>query len=114
MHSTSLQPCADHLLAAALHYPGRRAESLRLELRIAQALSIAVQVLETSSGLRTAVRMATYGPQQIGKTAAIEFLLPPLGPALGRLGIGAIEDFGEVAQACLDVKPVRDLSGAGQ
>jgi RecA-family ATPase len=47
-----------------------------------------VEILKSFPRLLTAVGMAAHGPQQVGKTTAVKFLVAALGPGLRWLGTG--------------------------
>jgi hypothetical protein len=80
-------------------------------LGIAQAVTIAMQVLKTLSGFVAGVGVTSHSAQQIGKPAGIEFGMTSARPVLSLRRIESVDSFGHAAQSLLDVKAVYNLDG---
>src|SRR5260370_41548126 len=72
MHSGTFEACANGDLASGLHHASGSAQTLGVELRVAHAFSIGLEIMEAAAGLpRT--RVTARGPR-LGKrqTSAIQ------------------------------------------
>src|SRR5216684_1476691 len=58
VHSGSFEPCADGYLAPGLHHAGGSTPALRMELRIAHAVSVGLEIVEATTSVLGAAHLA--------------------------------------------------------
>jgi hypothetical protein len=51
MHSGTFKACADGYLASGLYHAGGSTQALGVELRIAHAFSVGLEIMEAAAGL---------------------------------------------------------------
>src|SRR5712671_5300394 len=61
VHSGAFEPRADGYLAPGLHHAGGSTPALRMELRIAHAVSVGLEIVEATTSVLGAAHLATDG-----------------------------------------------------
>jgi len=113
VHAGALEAGADGDLTASLDHTGGGAEALRLELGVAHAMAIPLEILAALARLVVGRSVGLERPHHGGQIAGVEFDVALVRPLPPQLAGHAIHGFGHGAQVLLGMEAVHDLEGAG-
>src|SRR5712691_6343384 len=114
MHPGPFEPGSDGHFASGLHNASGSTQALGVELRVAHAVSVGLEIVHATAGFFGVSHMAANRGEGCLEPSGVEFLLPSFRP-LGSSRVGrAIKSFAEVTQVLLGVKAVDDLGRSGE
>src|SRR2546425_6040160 len=114
MHPGPFEPGSDGHFASGLHNASGSTQALGVELRVAHAVSVGLEIVQATAGFFGVSHMAANRGEECLEPSGVEFLLPSFRP-LGSSRVGrAIKSFAEVTQVLLGVKAVDDLGRSGE
>ncbi len=96
MHPRSLAACSDGGLAAGLDDARSDAQALGTELRVAHAVAVAGDVVETLARLIVGVGVEAKRREDVVDLALVQLIAPLLGPLLCQVATGAIDGLGHI------------------
>jgi hypothetical protein len=114
VHAGAFEASADGHLAAGLDDSGRGAQALGVEVGVAHAVTVGLEVGQSPASVLAGGSRAADSSQQSVESARVEFLVSPLGPCRGARVGGPLESLGEVAEMLFGGEAIDDLPGLGK
>ena len=114
MHASAFEPSANGHLASGFHNARGGAQALGVELWVAHAVSVGLEIVKAATCFLRARDLAADGVEQRLKFSGVEFFLPTFCPLRCAWMSEAVESFSEITQVLFGMIAVNNLGGIGK